>query len=62
MSAHFVTLTMGDSDGLAIVLLGAGSIAGGIQQIAWHPMQQLGFACSLLGSLDDPPCLGEAVP
>ena len=35
-------LPLGNGDGLTIVLLGPGSIAGGIQQIAPHPMQ-LGF-------------------
>src|ERR1700735_2963282 len=55
-------LPLGNSNGLAIMLLCRGSIAGGIQQIAWHPMQQFSFAAPLIGGLDDPRSLGDAVP
>ena len=55
-------LPLGNSDRLAIMLLCRGLIAGGIQQIARHPMQQFSFADPLIGSLDDPRSLGEAVP
>ena len=54
-------LPLGNGDGLTIVPLGPGSIAGGIQQIARHPMQQLSFNDPLVGGLDDPRSLGEAV-
>ena len=39
-------LPLGNGDGLTVVPLGPRSIAGGIQQIARRPMQQLSFIAS----------------
>jgi hypothetical protein len=43
-----------------VALLGGGSIAGGVQQIASQPMQ-LGLVVSLIGSFNDQRSLGEAI-
>ena len=54
-------LPLGNGDGLTVVPLRPRSVAGGIQQIARRLMQQLDFKVALVGGLDDPRSLSEAV-
>jgi hypothetical protein len=55
-------LSLGNCDGLTIVLLGSGLIPSGIQQVARHSIQYLSFGYPLISGLDDPSSLSEAVP